>query len=337
MLKPSYTFADIGLVPTEVSDIRSRDDIDTTTSFLGMPMSLPLLASPMETVVDANFAICFAELGGLAFLPRTSQIDRDLAEYDKVVQAVGHAAIPSIGTGQLKLAEAYVKRGARHLCIDVANGAHVNVLETVEQIHRLLGGEIQIVTGNVASKETYAELAMRVDAVRVGIGNGSVCSTSIATGVGVGQVTAIRKIHKDRSEDDYIGGCELISDGGVKTPGDFAKALALGADFVMCGSIFAGCTESAGLVMHGSDGRPKKEYAGQASAEVKGHNRYVEGVQRFVDVKGSLKDIWKRYEDGLRSAMAYMNCKNLQDLYSLTDRNFTLLSPSAKAERQIHV
>lgn len=160
------------------------------------------------------------------------------------------------------------------------------------------------------------------------------CSTSLATGIGIGQASLIREIAEFKMNVNMP--CpEIIADGGIKTAADIVKAIALGADVVMIGNLFAGTDEAPGsILIH--EGKKYKHFAGQASMHVKGSNTFVEGADILVPYKKSVKDVWKALEDGIRSGMAYMNCKTIEELKYLPDECFVLLGDAAKAERNIH-
>ena len=147
----------------------------------------------------------------------------------------------------------------------------------------------------------------------------------------MGQASLVREI----AESDRNGETRIIADGGIRTPGDVAKAIALGADIAMLGKVFAGCEESPSPVVK-FHGQKYKAYAGQASHAVKKSDKYIEGDDTLVPYCGSVEGVWSRFEDGIRSAMSYMNCRTIKDLGCLPPKNFRLLSPAAKVERGVH-
>lgn len=325
----SYTYADIGLVPTQASTVMSRADVDTEINFLGHKLGLPIVAAPMAKVVGKEMADTLAALGGLAFLPRTDSTADDLDLEEKT-----NATIPSIpATGNyMERLSVLTDMGCWVVCIDVANGFHKLVGDAIKSIRNEYP-HLKIITGNVASVEGYKYLEdWGVDAVRVGIGGGSVCTTSVATGVGVGQASIVRDIAIYKAI--HSASPLIIADGGIKTPSDVAKAIALGADVVMGGSIFAGTDESPGQPVRYGSGL-YKHYAGQASMHIKGQKNYVEGADTLVSYIGPVEKVWKSFDQGLRSAMAYMNAHNLTELQYLPKDNFVVLSAAAKVERNV--
>jgi len=166
------------------------------------------------------------------------------------------------------------------------------------------------------------------DSVRIGIGGGSVCTTSIQTGIGLGQVSSLLDVYFVRKENDL--NIELIADGGIKSPGDIAKAIALGADSVMLGRMLAGTRETPGEVIKYQDQLWKK-YRGSASFGVKMKNEFIEGEETMVPYRGAVKNVIDSISDGLRSSMSYMNCKSLDQLRNT--ETFAVLSNSSYLER----
>lgn len=222
----------------------------------------------------------------------------------------------AVGVFDLKRIDALVKSGVDVLVVDTAHGHHKNVIETVKEIKR--NYDIEVVAGNVATSEATKKLIEAgVDAVKVGVGPGSICTTRVIAGIGVPQITAVYKCALASS-------VPVIADGGVKFSGDIVKAIAVGASSVMLGNIFAGTEESPGEdILY--QGRRFKQYRGMGSLEAmkKGSKeRYMqqgdklvpEGISGRVAYKGSLVDVVFQLLGGLRNGMGYVGCKNIEEL-----------------------
>lgn len=205
--------------------------------------------------------------------------------------------------------------------IDTAHGHSKGVLETIKHIRELYP-DLQIIAGNIATGEaTEALIQAGVDAIKVGIGPGSICTTRVIAGIGVPQITAIM----DCAEIAKKHGIPVIADGGIKYSGDIVKAIASGADTVMIGSLFAGTEESPGETII-YQGRSFKSYRGMGSIAAmkqgssdryfqEGNNKLVpEGVEGKVPFKGSLSDTVFQMLGGLRSGMGYCGAANIQEL-----------------------
>ena len=225
----------------------------------------------------------------------------------------------AIGVGQLDRAKVLVEAGCDVLVLDSAHGHSKGILDTVKLIKKELN--IQVIAGNVATAEATEDLIKcGADAVKVGIGPGSICTTRIVAGVGVPQISAIDECSKMGAK--Y--GVPIIADGGIKYSGDVAKALAVGAGCVMMGSALAGTEESPGEMIL-SQGRKFKSYRGMGSlgAMSKGStDRYFqegtaadklvpEGIEGMVPYKGHMAEIIHQFVGGLRSSMGYLGSKDL--------------------------
>ena len=248
----------------------------------------------------------------------------------------------AIGVGQIDRAKALVAAGCDVLVLDSAHGHSKGILDTVVAIKKEL--DIQVIAGNVATEEATEDLIKcGADAVKVGIGPGSICTTRIVAGVGVPQISAIDECAAMGAK--Y--GVPIVADGGIKFSGDVAKALAVGAGTVMMGSALAGTEESPGEVIL-SHGRKFKSYRGMGSigAMTKGStDRYFqggtaadklvpEGIEGMVPYKGYMKEIIHQFIGGLRSSMGYLGSKDL-DVFQET-AEFVEITSAGLKESHVH-
>ncbi|MEJ2109358.1 MAG: IMP dehydrogenase [Acidobacteriota bacterium] len=226
----------------------------------------------------------------------------------------------------LERAAALVKAGTDVLAVDTAHGHSTRVLKAIIKIKSKFP-EIDLIAGNVAVDTGAAALAKAgADAIKVGIGPGSICTTRVVSGAGVPQITAIM----DCSRVAHKAGIPIIADGGIKYSGDIAKALAAGGDCVMIGSLFAGTDESPGETILYQN-RSYKSYRGMGSlAAMKSGSRdrysqegdfyegklVPEGIEGIVPYKGSIEIMIPQLVGGLRAGMGYCGCKNIQELQS---------------------
>ncbi len=230
----------------------------------------------------------------------------------------------AVGTGQdlMERAGALVEAGVDALCVDSAHGHSRGVLEALERLRNRFP-DTDIIGGNVVTQEgTQALIERGADAIKVGVGPGSICTTRVVTGAGMPQITAVTAC----AEVAHAQGVPIIADGGIKYSGDIAKAIAAGADAVMIGSLFAGTKESPGeRILY--EGRTYKAYRGMGSLGAMKRNtadRYFqaearkpvpEGIEGMVPYKGPLSDLLHQMVGGLRSGMGYCGCRTLQDLH----------------------
>ncbi|EMI19801.1 IMP dehydrogenase [Rhodopirellula maiorica SM1] len=250
----------------------------------------------------------------------------------------------AIGVGDFDRAESLIRQGVDLLVVDSAHGHSQNVMETVREIKSQRDWDIDIVAGNVATPEATRDLIEAgADAVKVGIGPGSICTTRVISGVGVPQITAILDAVKIAEERNI----PIIADGGIRFSGDITKAIAAGASTVMIGSLFAGLTESPGkMILY--QGRTFKSYRGMGSmgAMVKGSSdRYrqkgaeagklvPEGVEGRVPFKGPLSDYVYQLVGGLRAGMGYVGTRTIDELRH--DARFIRVSAATVRENHPH-
>jgi len=253
-------------------------------------------------------------------------------------------AAVGVGAGERDRAARLVEAGVDVLCVDTAHGHSRGVLEMVAAL-KGLHPDVDVVAGNVATAEAVRALAgAGADAVKVGIGPGSICTTRVVAGVGVPQITAILDCAAEAARHDL----PVIADGGVKYSGDVAKAIAAGAESVMLGSLFAGCEESPGeLVLF--EGRSFKVYRGMGSlgAMKRGSgDRYFqggvreeqklvpEGIEGRVAYKGKVAGVVYQLVGGLRAGMGYCGCPDIDAFRR--DTRLLEISPAGLRESHPH-
>lgn len=319
----SLTYDDISLIPTQISRIKSRTEASTNCSFLGVKLNVPVISSPMDSVTGIDMAKELTNLGSLGIVNRfDSSLDVVLnAKNGKGIKAVSIALNTDLKTVEKIAEKKYL------ICIDTANANNNEVLKKTELIKKKF--DVKVIVGNIAHGESLERLENAgADAVRVGIGSGSVCTTSIQTGIGIGQVSSLLNIYYSRLQKKLK--IKIIADGGVKSPGDVAKAIALGADIVMLGRMLSGTRETPGEVIK-YNGQLWKKYRGSASFGVKMRNEFIEGEETMVAYKGAVKNVVDGISDGLKSSMSYMNCFSLDELRKT--ETFAILSNSSYLER----
>ncbi|MFY9798220.1 MAG: IMP dehydrogenase [Candidatus Nitrosopolaris sp.] len=246
----------------------------------------------------------------------------------------------------LERTESLLEAGSDAIVVDIAHGHSDNAINTVHMIKKAFP-YCELIAGNIATAEGTRDLIKAgVDAVKVGVGSGSICITRVITGSGVPQLTAVMDSIKVGKEYDI----PIISDGGIRTSGDSTKALAAGASTVMVGSLFGGTDESPGKTIV-KNGKKFKMYRGMASfyaslgriaREDEGHaidandlNDYVpEGVEAMVPYKGSVVDIIRQIVGGIRSGLSYCGAKTISEMQS--NAEFVKITPAGYIESQPH-
>ena len=341
-MKYAYTFDDLQIIP-RYSEVESRSQCNLTTRFTRQyKLGTPLVASPMDTVTEDNMAISIAGHGGVGIIHRFMSIEKQANQVRKVKQQEKLVSAAIGATGDFKeRAQELVNAGVIVLLIDVAHGNTKQVHDAIHWCKQNLPQYVDVIAGNVATYEGAKNLAKwGADAIRVGIGNGSLCETRIRTGVGIPQVTAL--IESIRAVEESGIDIPVIADGGIRMTGDVAKALSLGADTVMVGSLLAGTRESPGEI-HRMGMWPNeqlfKKYRGSASAEVKQvhglEEKNVEGNSKLIPYKGKVERIISDINDGVRSAMSYVNATTLSDFHASCDH--VLITQNGLIEAKPHL
>lgn len=241
------SFDDV-LINPAFSMVRSRSNVSLANEFLGQKIGLPIINANMDTIASIEMANAMNEQGAMAALHRFQSIEENVQQLHTMMlsSASNRPTFVSVGTGtnELDRAEALMLAGAERFIIDVAHGAAIHVVEQYDALRALGGSNILIVVGNFANAKSiedfhyHSKSKQKIDAAKTGVGGGSMCTTRIVTGCGRSTLSSVL----DCSRIDI----PLIADGGFRTSGDIAKALAAGASAVMLGGMLAGTDETPG-------------------------------------------------------------------------------------------
>lgn len=314
----SLDYDNITLVSRYISSIESRDNVDTSIElFPGLMLNIPIIASPMVDVINADVAIKLRKLGGFAFLHRFQTIEDQAREFGDVEKNDVECGC-AVGLDEWERLEYLYERDCRYFILDVANGANERVhsfMIDVKQFYK----EAMFIVGNVVSGDQYKWCSNlpNVYGVRVGVAGGKACTTKNTTGIYQGAASLL--------QDCVKRGCKakIIADGGIRGPDDLCKSIALGGHAVILGSVIANCRESP-AELSTKDGSAYKVYHGSASYDnqlrYKEKPRYIEGKTVLLEHKNeSLLDLINRFSEGLRSSMSYFNANNLSEYYNNTE------------------
>lgn len=312
-----YSLDEVGLIPAIVSNIRHRADINP---FIQSPFGgnkLPIFVAPMTCILNANNICEFSKSAVEPILPVGGDYGLRI-QLPNGSDWLGWTAV-TLQEFDYMFNQAKVPANRPYyVLIDIANGHISEVYEMVKHAKDLYP-KLSVMIGNIANPQTYIECCKAgIDYIRVGIGGGSGCTTSVQTGIHAGMpwlLTEIQKYKEFMSANMFK--TKVIADGGVNTISKAIKCLALGADYVMMGKCFAECEEACGkteLVL----GKKKRIYYGQASKEGQ-MDRFgkiksnPEGIAKWIPVKYSLREFTDKFEAALRSAMSYCNANTLND------------------------
>ena len=357
----TFTFDDVQIIP-KYSDVSSRKVCSTVTSFTKKRyIDIPLIASPMKSICEFEMAYTMWSLGGVGIVHRFNSIDEQadivnslykritsqISEFDDRVEHrfTNPVIAAAIGSKQKDIfrAKALLQAGANVLLIDIAHGHHSSMKQILGDLRALkrslatdLDTSFEVIAGNIATPEAAKDLEKwGADALRVGIGGGSVCETRIRTGVGIPQISCLQAIAD-------VANTPIISCGGIRYPGDVAKALGAGASSVILGSMFSGTKETPGDIQYfGKYGNRHKMkiYHGSASDVQKtlsfAELNNIEGTATMVPYKGSAEEIVDEIMDGVRSAMSYVGSESIHKFYLNTE--FVQITTNGLQEAMPHL
>jgi len=330
MKQQALTYDDIQLVPS-FSNVISRKNISLFSKVSkNYYLCTPFVASCMDTVCESKMAVKMAEAGGVGCIHRFLSIEDQCNEIKKVVAHIQQhelqkkwltlsddwsetytipvMAAVGVNGDFAERAAALTEAGTNIILIDVAHGHHELVKQAIAKLKSILPSHVDIIAGNIASAQAAKDLeSWGADGLRVGVGGGSLCTTRLKTGFGVPNVTCLENTVA-------VTNLPVMADGGIRGSGDIAKALALGSQCVMLGSLIAGTKESPGQIIEKNNGLFKR-YRGAASLETKTahgqEQRNVEGESTVIPFKGGVKFVLQGLQDGVRSALSYGGANNI--------------------------
>jgi IMP dehydrogenase len=361
-LDEALTFDDVLLLPGYSEVLPSEVHLDTQLT-KKLKLRIPLMSAAMDTVTESKTAITLAQEGGLGVIHKNLTIQEQASEVEKVKKSALDHALPNacldqsgrllvgaalgVGKDSLERAQALVDAGVDVLFLDSAHGHSKGVLDTISALKKHFKGQVEIVGGNVATGAgAKALIDAGADAIKVGIGPGSICTTRVIAGIGVPQLYAVSQV----ADVAKAFGIPVIADGGIKYSGDITKALAAGAHSVMIGSLFAGTDEAPGEMIF-EHGKSFKGYRGMGSmgamsqrqgskdryfqAEINDAKKLVpEGIEGRVAYRGSLSINVHQLLGGLRAGMGYCGAETLQKLRE--SAQFIRITQSGRVESHPH-
>jgi len=332
MIRESFCFDDLLLVP-KFSTVSSRSKVDLSVKIRDFTYRHPFIPANMKTIMGKDMAGVVAKSGGLAILHRFSPIEEQISIASDLIKAFG-AAYVSVSVGVKENDKEYIDRfvnaGVRVICIDIAHGHSVHGIGMTKWIRERYP-DVLLISGNVATGRGAEDLwKAGADIVKIGCGNGSLCTTRVMTGNGVPQMSALMDVAENREKLQREIGRPIyfISDGGATVPGDFTKALCF-ADMVMSGHSFAGCLETASLSKM-IDGILHKEYTGSSTYK----SNHIEGVLAWVPAKGSFEEVLATLRENLQSGCSYQGAHNLNQLKEKPE--FVKISSASWKESNAH-
>jgi len=308
---PLY-YDDICLIPDNYSELETRDNADTSVNFLGFNVRNPVIPANMVSVVNVDVCRKLAHNGYFYSMHRFGHVENGDSVTVDLIKTANTERWPlvSVSTGvgkdSYKDLQWMIENGENNIdiiTVDVALGYHKQVGEVITFIRKNLP-DTKIIAGNIAASKAARFLSdLGVDAIKVGIGQGAVCSTKLQTGFTAPMLWSITESLKGSD-------VPIIADGGIKNIGDIAKAMVFGADMVMCGGLFAPCIDSAAKI----NNEGKKEYFGSASFHCKKHDKHVEGFMVGLESDKTILEKMNEINQALASSISYAGGQKLNDL-----------------------
>ncbi len=360
----ALTFDDILLLPGFTDFTRQNIELKTHLT-KNISLDIPFVSSPMDTVTESKLAIALAKLGGIGIIHRNLTPEKQASEILKV-KKLGLQVGAAIGAsnGYEKRVEMLVKAGVNVVVIDSAHGYTKSIIDATVYLKNEYK-KLDVIAGSIATGDAAkALIASGADALRVGMGPGAICTTRVVSGMGVPQVTAVLNVLKVANKTKT----PVIADGGIKYSGDMVKALALGASTIMMGNFFAQTEESPGKIRvlsrsevphrfqsifnHTHKTFKFKEYRGMGSdaamqkgAKIKAEDEFhgntysnrvlvAEGVEGYVPIKGTVKELVDQAVGGIKSGMFYIGAKNIGELWEKAQ--FIQITSSSLQENHPH-
>jgi len=333
-----YSYNDVLIIP-KYNKVLSRKDVNLETFVTkNHKIKIPILAANMDTVCESEMAIALGKLGGLGVIHRFMTIENQAKEVKRVKEQ-NLLAAAAIGIKDFQeRAKTLVEAGVDIIVIDIAHGHSKYAGKTLDFLKENYP-KIDIMAGNIATKDAAEYFISKgADALKVGIGAGSVCTTRTMTGVGMPQVTAVMDVHEASQ-----GKIPICADQAIRNPGDMAKALGAGANNVMLGYVFSASEESPGEIIE-KDGKKFKIYRGMASFEamseknkLKNENHEIiniEGKKTLIPYKGPIKPIVEKFLGGLSSGMTYVGAKDMENFIGKSD--FVYITSAGRKESSPH-
>jgi len=316
-------YSDVTLIPRK-GVVSSRSECSTAVDFLGQTFKTPIIPANMKCSISFDIAVEMSRMRNFYILHR-------FYDYEQILEWIGrhqHLETISISIGvqekDIDLVKDIIQLGYRvdYITIDVAHGHSENVRTALHIIHNLYrDGRPKLIAGNVCTSDGVRDLIKwGADAVKVGIGQGHVCTTRTQTGFGMPMFGCVHECSRWMYDDiiDYenpLPYVPIIADGGVYHYGDAAKAIVAGADMVMAGSMFARCVDSPAETVTDEHGALLKKWFGSASEENKGNSNHIEGIVRREPMNGLLyREMLEDWKQALQSSISYAGGDKLNAL-----------------------